>query len=132
MEFDKEKYIEFKKGIVESSVIDNYKKFFEVHDLNSENRQKIMSIKPSVYYIFDGYISENVGSDPSIRNFIVTETKINESLKINHAKMIDMPNPTHSTILYKFEYDNRTYLYYSNTGLGINKNQYFDIDEKIV
>ena len=105
-------------------------KFFEEQN-GTQHNEKIKSIKCGVYYLFDGYLNVDVGSRQPVRDFIMTNTTLEQDLTINNLfklnanEINNLPNPTHATILYNFTYENRRYIYYSNSGLGIEKNQYY-------
>ena len=130
---------------IESSV---KKKFSELDDTTINNYvyeemnhttdiNKIYIIKPPLYYLFDGYINEKIGSNRMNRNIINYNFNINELFlkKLEHINYViysnihpnqyDIPHPTHATFIDKIENDNRLYIYYSNSGLGINNNHIY-------
>ena len=104
-----------------------YEELEQTNDIN-----KIYVIISPIYYLFDGYINENIGSDSKIRNYINNVFNINTLFSINTYQLTDLPNPTHSTNLYKIVNKERTYMYYSNSGLGIESNQIYNTDDNFV
>jgi hypothetical protein len=77
-------------------------------------------IKSPIYYLFDGYLNVEIGSSYIKRNIINEYFNINHYFLIDNNNLIDFPNPSHATTLYKLEYNNRYYIIYTNSGLGIN------------
>ena len=84
-----------------------------------------------IFYLFDGDINENIGESNKNRIIMRTLCKSDELFNIIDANLINIQHPTHSTLLYKFEHNENIYLYYSNTGLGIN-NHITDDDGNIM
>jgi hypothetical protein len=75
-----------------------------------------------IYYFFDNYIDKNIGSTMRERNSIRKLYKLDEILNLDENSIMEVPSDGHSTILYKFKLNGLNYLYYSNSGLGINNN----------
>ena len=86
------------------------------------NPTHILVIKPSLYYLFDGYLSEDIGSSDNVTMQNLEKLEIHELTKINHRNLINIPNLTHATRFYKIDCDTnqKYYLIYSNSGLGID------------
>ena len=103
----------------------------------SDDLNNLMIIKSSIYYLFDNYLNENIGSTYETRNYITHKCDINTLFLLNNKYIIDFPNPTHSTIIYKLIIKDdttnteRVYMYYSNSGFGIN-NQIYEYDKFVV
>jgi hypothetical protein len=79
-----------------------------------------------LYYFFDSFITENAGYSVEARKNILTAYDLYKIFKIDEKNIYEVKNKGHSTILYKFSKniggEIRYYLYYSNSGLGINNN----------
>ena len=85
------------------------------------NRIGIINEQSSIYYLFDGKINKNVGAiyKDNLKTF--HNLGIGLNLDESHHKKMDINN--HSTILYIFQHRSKYFMYYSNTGLGIEHSQ---------
>jgi hypothetical protein len=85
----------------------------------------ITVIKPPLYYLFDGFLNENIGSSNEKTMKLFHYLSMHKSTNIKQENLVDINNPTHATRFYKIDIDtetgsdNRYYLIYSNSGLGI-------------
>ena len=81
----------------------------------------ITSINFPIHYLFDHTVNENVSSSSEHKRIYLRNIlKLDKLFSLNPNSITDVSTDRHSTILYKFEYNNRKYIYYSNSGLGIN------------
>jgi len=83
-----------------------------------------------LYYLFDHKINESIGGTIEQRTFLRERLNLDELFNLKTENIIDVGLSEHATILYKFEYKKNYYIYYSNSGLGI-ENQLLDESEKI-
>ena len=79
-----------------------------------------------IYYLFDKDIDENIGCTVEARNKIREYYDLDKKFNLNSTNIINIYNSGHSTILYKLEINDKKYIYYSNSGLGINNNIRFN------
>jgi hypothetical protein len=81
----------------------------------------ITSINFPIHYLFDHTVIESVSSSSNQNRIYLRNTlKLDQLFLLDPNSITDITTERHSTILYKFEYNNRKYIYYSNSGLGIN------------
>ena len=90
--------------------------------------ETITTVKFPIYYLFDHTINKDIGSDVSKRTELRDRLKLDTLFSITRKNIIDISFDNHSTILYKFIFKDRKYLYYSNSGLGINNQLRNNID----
>jgi len=76
-------------------------------------------IKPSLYYLFDKYLDKDIGSEYDKLKKINIILNINDFFNLQQDKIYDFKNPTHATLFYHIKHNEKYYLYYSNSGLGI-------------
>jgi len=74
-----------------------------------------------LYYLFDKNINE-IGSETRIRTYLRSILKLDDIFKLDKSNLLDISYGNHATILYKLDMNNKKYIYYSNSGLGINNN----------
>jgi hypothetical protein len=82
-----------------------------------------------IYYFFDKNLNPDLGSFISVRKKLRELYNFDEIFDLNSSSIIDVPSNIHSTILYKFELNNKKYIYYSNSGLGIKNNLRFNTND---
>jgi hypothetical protein len=90
-------------------------------------KENIPINKGSLYYLFDGDIDDNIGSSYIyIYNLFIVLGVFFDVL--NDDNIIPVNHPTHATLFYKIDLpnENRYYIYYSNSGLGINNHLIID------
>ena len=87
--------------------------------------------KVPLYYLFDNILNSKMGGLANIRNYIINYLEINKLTNISNENLTDIGLSVHSTILYKFMVNDNRYIYYSNSGLGINTYQFFNAEKKI-
>jgi len=75
-----------------------------------------------IYYFFDKFIDEEIGCTSEYRTKVRELLHLDTLFKLDSTNIIDVRNPGHSTLLYKIEIQQNFYIYYSNSGLGINNN----------
>lgn len=79
----------------------------------------------SIFYLFDNYnLNKDIGYSVECRKYIRDKLNLDSLMKLNLSNIIDVGLGDHSTIFYKFENREQKYIYYSNSGLGIEKNQF--------
>jgi len=77
-----------------------------------------------IFYLFDNHdLNKDIGYNNDCRKNIRRELNLDILMKLNPENIIDIGFSSHSTIIYKFENQERKYIYYSNSGLGI-ENQF--------
>jgi ribosome-associated translation inhibitor RaiA len=98
-----------------------------INSSDKKNKEKeIYSINQPVHYLFDHVVNENVGT------ITLTQDKYREKFNLDTMFNLITGNleivaaSKHATILYQFEYNDRQYIYYSNSGYG-SENQICDI-----
>jgi len=103
---------------------------YEKLDLNDIlKNETITSVKFPIYYLFDHTINENIGSTSEKRSYLRNILELDNLFSIESKNIYDVGIDGHSTILYKFEFNSKKYIYYSNSGLGINNQLYYDINK---
>jgi len=73
-----------------------------------------------IYYLFDHKINSELGMDPNNRTYLRRTLNLDRLFSINPLNIKDISITRHSTLFYKFSVNDRDYLYYSNSGFGIN------------
>ena len=97
-------------------------------DYSLSGEKKITTFSWPLFYLFDSEINKDFGSSVDIRKYLRQTLNLDELFSLTSTNIFDITVNNHSTILYKFTYDNRKYIYYSNSGLGIkNQLNYNDI-----
>jgi len=81
-----------------------------------------------IYYFFDEHFNPEIGSTIKVRNKLRELYQLDKIFNLKDDSIINIPSIVHSTILCKFELNNKKYLYYSNSGLGIHNNLRFNIE----
>ena len=106
--------------------------------IDSDEYDNSYLIKPPIYYLFDGYINENIGSNNEIRDNLNDLFGINKNFllidnndKIESTTLFNIEHPSHSTLFNLISVDGRYYIYYSNSGLGIDNNHII-LDKSVV
>jgi hypothetical protein len=80
-----------------------------------------------IFYLFDHELHPSYsGLYPRVLNNIRQTFNLDSLMNIDKNNIIYIGVSNHSTIIYKFKYNERSYFYYSNSGYGI-ENQFFDI-----
>lgn len=117
--------------------MEKYKSFIEEYDnkLLGINFEKLYSyfndckmgsqstcILSPLFYLFDDKFKENtkISLIPDALKTLISSLNLNELFTIERDNMTYMSLSSHATIFYKFNYNERNYIYYSNSGLGIN------------
>jgi hypothetical protein len=72
-----------------------------------------------IYYFFDHCINTSIGSLERIRTHIRKSFELDNMFSLITENIFEAKFSDHSTIFYYFEYNGQHYLYYSNSGLGI-------------
>ena len=89
-------------------------------DIEYEKNSKKYFIGSVYYYLFDGYLNKNIGSSQRVRDYFFSTYKLFDLLNIQQYNKVDIHYGVHSTIFYKIINQERFYIYYSNSGKGIN------------
>jgi hypothetical protein len=100
---------------------------------NLENKftsNMTIGITSPIFYLFDNNINQNIYSTLHIRNNIRNNLDLDNLFNIDKTKLVDV-GISHATIIYSFINNERKYIYYSNSGLGV-KNHIYDIEGKAV
>jgi hypothetical protein len=84
-----------------------------------ETQYPINTIISPLFYFFDRYLNENIGSVIGTLTKFIEITKINEIDGLTNDRIIHVSLLNHATIFNIFKYKSYNYLYYSNSGLGI-------------
>jgi hypothetical protein len=93
-----------------------YNELFDNIDKMSDKKMFIGSV---YFYLFDGFLHPMIGSSPVIRDNFLFPNKLYDLLNINIENKKDISYGMHATIFYKIAQDDRYYIYYSNSGKGI-------------
>jgi len=82
----------------------------------------VTSFNFPIHYLFDHAILNDKLSSSSIGNiqYLRSILKLDMLFELDTDSITSILTDRHATILYKFEYNGRKYIYYSNSGLGIN------------
>jgi hypothetical protein len=82
----------------------------------------VTSFNFPIHYLFDHAILNAKLSSSSIGNikYLRSILKLDMLFELDTDSITSISTDRHATILYKFEYNGRRYIYYSNSGLGIN------------
>ena len=91
--------------------------------------KKLNAIIIPIYYLFDKYINKELGSSYKKLSNIRDLYDLDNILNLKNNSIINIPAPGHATILYKYEINGRKYIYYSNSGIGIDNNIRLSNDE---
>jgi hypothetical protein len=87
--------------------------------LNDDTKNNLnVNICP-IYYLFDNIIKDDIGCTVPVRNRVMEFTEAYTIFNIDKRNIVDISCGNHSTILYTFINKTRHYLYYSNSGLGV-------------
>ena len=78
-----------------------------------------------IYYFFDHCINENIGTIPNVMTNIQFAFNLNDLFSLLKDDIHSVGVSGHATIFYYFDHDSHHYIYYSNSGLGI-ENQMCD------
>jgi hypothetical protein len=82
----------------------------------------LKSINLPLFYLFDDKLNDNIGSSHETRDIILEELNINSLFDIDRNNIINISTASHATLFYIFSYNENNYLYYSNSGFGIDNN----------
>ena len=91
-----------------------------LYEKNDDDFDRITSVNFPIFYLFDHTINDKIGSTHIKRHYLRRKLELDNLFSLTSTNIYDIGVDSHSTILYKFEYNNRKYIYYSNSGLGIN------------
>ena len=121
-----DQFIQNVKNIFDKEIVDIPKFINEC----SENLDKdsgyvksayqISTILCPLYYFFDNYLNKDIGAYVQHRDWFLYKTKIAD-MKVfdKRDRIIDIIYRNHATRFYIFQHKSNNYLYYSNSGLGI-------------
>ena len=121
-----DQFIQNVKNIFDKEIVDIPKFINEC----SENLDKdsgyvksayqISTILCPLYYFFDNYLNKDIGAYVQHRDWFLYKTKIAD-MKVfdKRDRIIDIIYRNHATRFYIFQHKSNDYLYYSNSGLGI-------------
>ena len=120
-QIDNECYEHIKKNLPIYADTDKYHEEIT----NTDNSIKLKTLKSPIYYLFDGFLNEYIGSDYVKRDLIIKKYNINNHFKFitkidSNDTINNSTNPTHATLFYHLKHNDKYYLIYSNSGLGIN------------
>jgi len=119
----------FKKNIPENLINkDNIESINSIIEPQIFDKKILNCIIYPIYYFFDGYLNPEIGSTKEVRNELRKLYQLDKIFDLEYDSIINIPSNVHSTILCKFELNNKKYLYYSNSGLGIHNNLRFNIE----
>jgi hypothetical protein len=90
--------------------------------LDNSSDSGITSVKFPIYYLFDQLLNDDIGSN--LGKYFTDNFNLEQLFSINKENLHYININQHSTIFYKFESNGRKYIYYSNSGLGINNQLY--------
>ncbi len=119
-----DQYIQNAKNIFHKEIVDIPQFIYEC----SENLDKddiksdfqISTIQSPLYYFFDKYLNKEIGGNLQSRDWFLHKTKISDIAGFNKSDIIiDINYRNHATRFYIFKHKSNHYLYYSNSGLGI-------------
>ena len=97
-----------------------FNSLFEKIDKHENNN--ITTVTAPIFYLFDNDINDNIGSNSQIRKTYVDLLELNSLFSLVSDKIHSISLDGHATIIYFLENDGDSYLYYSNSGLGIHNN----------
>lgn len=96
--------------------INNYTRY--ILNQTDSHSNLLINIIP-IYYLFDNKINPNIGCQIPQRDIVMSFTDAHTLFNIIPDKITNLSCGNHATILYTFENREKNYLYYSNSGLGI-------------
>jgi hypothetical protein len=111
-----QKTIEFYRTINKSQLIDNLYEKLYVEDPHTN----FTSINFPIHYLFDHTVSKVITATSETNLYYRNMLELNDLFSLDRDRITDISTSGHATILYKFEYLGRKYIYYSNSGLGID------------
>src|SRR5690606_636018 len=88
----------------------------------SLKKSELTSVIVPIHYLFDGYINENIGNTHENLLAVLKFFDLDDLFNLNFANYTSTFVPEHASVLllYQFTSNNRNYIYYSNSGLGIH------------
>jgi len=90
---------------------------------NSQLPINLKTLKSPIYYLYDGYINSSIGSNSkklkSLNNLFGIDLYFKFDQISTKPVIYHTNNPSHATLFYHMKYNNKYYLFYSNSGLGI-------------
>ena len=98
------------------------KKFIINQFNDTSDFSQLTSIIFPIHYLFDGNINNNIGNTYSNVKNVIQEYRLDSFFNLidNYT---NVPVINHGTLFYKYTINGRKYLYYSNSGLGLEHNQ---------
>ena len=97
---------------------------------DSDNNTNIIGLNFPIYHLFDHKIYDDIGSSLNNLDILIDHFNLNELFTLDKDNIYEIIYSSHATILYKFKYNDNYYIYYSNSGLGID-NQITDINKNL-
>ena len=113
----KRKYVSIKN---EFDIIDKKQMNTECYEKIDMNNN-ITHFNFPIYYLFDNEIADDIGSTEKVRLYLRNNLKLDKLFELDNTKLIEISINYHSTIFYRLNENGNNYLYYSNSGLGIDK-----------
>ena len=112
-------------NIIRASVIEKQDvKNIDYRLLDSNDYKNDLQIlnKFPLYYMFDLQLNQDIGSSSGDLHNILIGIDAYKLFNVDHTNIVHLPIKEHASILYKIDYDdsNKWYIYYSNSGLGID------------
>ncbi len=92
---------------------------FEKDIMGIGSNYPINTIISPIFYFFDRYLNATIGADIQKLKKFIQLTKIDTIDGLTNDIVIDVLLYNHATIFNIFKYKSSHYLYYSNSGLGI-------------
>ena len=114
-DLEKQATIDFYKKINLEELINN-----SYERLDFDFSGIITSINFPIHYLFDHVINNSLMSAYRSKHYLIQTLELNTLFSLDTKAIKYISTDSHATNLYKFEYNNRKYIYYSNSGLGIN------------
>ena len=110
----------FQKEIVDiPRFINETRESFEKDIIGIPASYKIYTIISPIFYFFDKYLNADIGANSQILQKFIQLTKIDRIDGLKGDTTISVSLQNHATILNISQYKSLKYLYYSNSGLGI-------------
>jgi hypothetical protein len=125
--------------------IDDIKKEVKIHYDKIDKKQfikncynsiihesNLMSVIFPLHYLVDSSLNTNIGNNYKNVNNIRSHLNLDSLFNLTSNNIYDIPHPSHSTKIYKLNYNDKLYIYYSNTGSGAENHIIDTINNTVV
>ena len=117
--------VDFNISTIRNRINKKYKNMYSPFSkIKEQQHMDLESNMLSLYYLFDSYLNKDIGSAVLDLNILRDSRALGLHLdricNLKTINIINTRNDTHATVFYKFNINDIFYIYYSNSGLGID------------